>query len=1084
VSPSLFFYLKERNPIPLERNQKMDFSAINNNNTNNNNARPRSSSGIGGAGSHNNLMATTTTTRNRQITNVYGQGYQHDFARHNRSGATPPSFLHQQQQQRTRPSSAGLNLFGGGGGGGSKPATLPPLSSSNNINNNNNNSFSAMGGSKKQTNNNNNNTHQKLQAATQLKISGYVPPLSSFINTTTVRDEETGELTTVLADAQNNNNNNSNNSPTSNSMLATAAGTGKSIQQLKHHSQEQFKLNQQLSVEERRAQEAKAADERRRQEIDHQAVVQAYEKTKQHLMRLWSEANIPEDERSVFRNTVWATVPDSSSSVAEGSNSNIIGDPSASSSAIISATSKTLEEIEKLLQIRDSEIRVEKSIEIRQGFLYLLQELSDRFNTGKVERDTARKELVAVVPSLRKATCDVIEAIEQWSGISATKLAFGGSSNNNSSSQQQQQQHQRQMKQQQLAMNYLWRGANYCEKMLTDTGFLGTSRIRMILDFEPTHNPLLRGPKMFVGINRREASALQDRVLKAAAFLNAVAEWVGVHGSSNSKTGVSSSSSASQQQQKQSQSQQQQRSALLPNPNQQQQQRPSSLFDASDDNDDNINNKKNNTSTTNRGRSTTSTNLQQQSSVDIIHGFGIAASRIQALFRGFQGRCHYRRLKRENAAAEVIQRAARKFIAKCITNRLRDRYRAAIKIQALFRGNHVRDEIRHDMMKNRCATDIQRVFRGYVTRKRVRAVRFVVDRAVSIQKVYRGFRVRKTVESVMHHRLAYAATLIQSIFRGYRVRCQPRYNHRIVPQVIKIQSLFRGCLARIRYRNVLGCVHAATRIQAWFRGVQVRSQMQHLRLAISQRAFETLKRTEEKAAVCIQRIARGFITRIKYPPSAWRKATEERQRESIVQLAKREERVAQQRRLESAILIQKVWRGSYARHALPFALMTVRSAIKIQALVRGFLARQEYKRSLFAMQVPMSEDENGMPTFSVTDLLRKYGRDDEYQVDNNDEQPQPHQHPQESLLVSERDESIQRYNNSYDTNSSHHHHHSHQNHHTYHRHQEYNNYNHHRVSTNNNDDQEHHQQQHNNDSDSDDTQQQNDNDSKDGIHFY
>ena len=108
VSPLSSFF-ERKNPIPLERNNKnMDFSAINNNNTNNNNARPRSSSGIGGAGNHNNMI--TTTTRNRQISNVYGQGYQHDFARHNRSGATPPSFLH--QQQRTRPSSAGLNLFG------------------------------------------------------------------------------------------------------------------------------------------------------------------------------------------------------------------------------------------------------------------------------------------------------------------------------------------------------------------------------------------------------------------------------------------------------------------------------------------------------------------------------------------------------------------------------------------------------------------------------------------------------------------------------------------------------------------------------------------------------------------------------------------------------------------------------------------------------------------------------------------------------------------------------------------------------------------------------------------------------------
>ena len=96
-------------------------------------------------------------------------------------------------------------------------------------------------------------------------------------------------------------------------------------------------------------------------EVDVAALNHAFERARSHLTRLWNEAGTPDPQRAAVAQRL-QTVD------------------------VASATSIVFDEIQTVLNARDLQIKVEKAIEISQGFLYLLQELSDRYTTAKVDR--------------------------------------------------------------------------------------------------------------------------------------------------------------------------------------------------------------------------------------------------------------------------------------------------------------------------------------------------------------------------------------------------------------------------------------------------------------------------------------------------------------------------------------------------------------------------------------------------------------------------------------------------------------------------------------------------------------------------
>lgn len=170
-----------------------------------------------------------------------------------------------------------------------------------------------------------------------------------------------------------------------------------------------------------------------------QTVEQMFAKSKQRIIRLWDELGIPEQQRLQFAQQAM--------SLPTMENLQQIND-----------------EIQRLLDRRNAAVQVEKMIEVREGFLYLLQELAERFASGMVDKDRASRELFSLVAPFRNSSLDVVEAIVQWRET---------------------------MRASSTALPYLWKGVSYLYKMQSDLFFLFHSGLGQFLDFEVKGNSLL-----------------------------------------------------------------------------------------------------------------------------------------------------------------------------------------------------------------------------------------------------------------------------------------------------------------------------------------------------------------------------------------------------------------------------------------------------------------------------------------------------------------------------------------------------------------------------------------------------------------
>eukprot|EP00672_Neobodo_designis_P018312 CAMPEP_0174829760 /NCGR_PEP_ID=MMETSP1114-20130205/2127_1 /TAXON_ID=312471 /ORGANISM="Neobodo designis, Strain CCAP 1951/1" /LENGTH=353 /DNA_ID=CAMNT_0016063523 /DNA_START=275 /DNA_END=1333 /DNA_ORIENTATION=+ len=161
-------------------------------------------------------------------------------------------------------------------------------------------------------------------------------------------------------------------------------------------------------------------------------------KARGRLTRLWDELGVPEPERIAF------------------AHQHLGAGDTAEALAAINA------ELQRLVEERNCALRVEKAVEVREGFLYLLQELAERYATSTMDKERALRELQALTTPYRNASLDVVEAILRWRQALKSET-----------------------------QPYLWKGVSYLHKMNSDTFFLANSRLRLLLDFEVAGNPLL-----------------------------------------------------------------------------------------------------------------------------------------------------------------------------------------------------------------------------------------------------------------------------------------------------------------------------------------------------------------------------------------------------------------------------------------------------------------------------------------------------------------------------------------------------------------------------------------------------------------
>ena len=257
-----------------------------------------------------------------------------------------------------------------------------------------------------------------------------------------------------------------------------------------------------------------------------------------------------------------------------------------------------------------------------------------------------------------------------------------------------------------------------------------------------------------------------------------------------------------------------------------------------------------------------------------------AATNIQAAERGRQAR---RRLIHQRASAVTLQAAVRRWLARRLAATLRSD-RAIRQMEQLERERVV------------AATRLQAVARGRIARLQYLQLRCA---AIVVQS-----RWRMRVQVIALRRAKRASTLVQAVARGRPVR---RKYTEARAAAVQIQAAARRMLAR---QSLAAAVGSATLIAACARGMLARRRRHALQ--IRKHAGEEIG----LSIVRIQKAARGM-------------------------LARRE--LVRRRRTHAVTRIQARQRGRAARSP-PHALWLQRmAAIRVQAAIRGLLARLGFK---------------------------------------------------------------------------------------------------------------------------------------------
>lgn len=307
------------------------------------------------------------------------------------------------------------------------------------------------------------------------------------------------------------------------------------------------------------------------------------------------------------------------------------------------------------------------------------------------------------------------------------------------------------------------------------------------------------------------------------------------------------------------------------------------------------------------------------------------ATTIQGHWRKRQAEHVLAALKIANAqrmAVVIIQSAWRTWKARLCVFRLKKmkmRLLAAEKIQAFARQIHAQKllmMLRWEHQRAQAATCIQALWKG-------RRVRFVIRSmwcaAVLIQQCTRRFQQQRHFANAIH-----CATRIQAVYRSYLSVKTYTYT---VRQIMVCQSAIRQICAKAESHRRRGAV---LQLQCFFRRILAQFEIRKLQYARFHR---------EAASITIQRYWRGYHTQIIFH--------QVKQDAVVIQSAIRgmiARRVSNERR-EAITYIQSI-----IRVFLACKLRRIRaeeriakekaekvSVVKIQALYRGVLVRQEFQ---------------------------------------------------------------------------------------------------------------------------------------------
>uniref|UniRef100_A0A4W3JTV4 Assembly factor for spindle microtubules n=1 Tax=Callorhinchus milii TaxID=7868 RepID=A0A4W3JTV4_CALMI len=261
---------------------------------------------------------------------------------------------------------------------------------------------------------------------------------------------------------------------------------------------------------------------------------------------------------------------------------------------------------------------------------------------------------------------------------------------------------------------------------------------------------------------------------------------------------------------------------------------------------------------------------------------------LQATFRGYRARVHYRTVRNAAVSIQHWYRACKMGQSQLIE--FQAMKRAAISIQAVYKGVIARRWYK----QKRAAVKIQSVLCMMMHRKRFLQIK---SAAISIQSQYHAYKARKLYKSYKG-----AAVILQRHFKSHLMRKEQRLAYLTMQQkIIFLQSAIRGFIVRRNYEK----------LQKSTKKIQVR--LACYRKAKDRKRFLLYK----KAASVIQQNFRAHCQR----------------------------NVEQQKYLQmkhATVVIQALFRGHQARQLVN----KMQAARKIQAWFRASVVRKRYKAML------------------------------------------------------------------------------------------------------------------------------------------
>eukprot|EP01064_Diplonema_japonicum_P032014 TRINITY_DN592_c0_g2_i13.p1 TRINITY_DN592_c0_g2~~TRINITY_DN592_c0_g2_i13.p1 ORF type:complete len:2420 (+),score=598.21 TRINITY_DN592_c0_g2_i13:132-7391(+) len=536
-------------------------------------------------------------------------------------------------------------------------------------------------------------------------------------------------------------------------------------------------------------------------------------------------------------------------------------------------------EVLSMLDVRNITVQIEKTIEIREGFLYLLQELTERAQTQQLDKDQLVKEINHIIHSLRTATLDCVEFISKWENLQGPTY-----------------------------QPYLWKGVSYLSKLQTDLTFFGYSKIANYLDFSVVGNPLLirneesrhgngaglppvKQGKEHSGISKSDP--LGERLTMAQQYLKRVA---GVAGDEIEEEGY--------------------------------------LYGLEEDEAEGEDEKEVPEDDWLARTEDRSKEVEGQAAVHVqrvYRGFRDrncakqksrqrrAAVVLQKLGRKINAKHETSLLRAKRSAAQRIQSYQRGITSREKVKHIRLERFCATEIQRNYRGYLGRRISTAKAYERGAVVKIQAVFRGFSTRKRLETSRKTTchTAAVMIQKHWRGRLVRSDVR--FDKSKLGAVEKLQSWNRGIIARNVSGRMKSERSSAMKIQAWLRGCMARQRAAEIRAerratsnedalilADKAATTVQAGWRMHSTRQRVKR----------DVQEKREEQAATSIQAHFRGHDVRKHKKKDSYVQEHNEAATKIQTQYRMRKARkdLAERKKLHSsAVNIQRIERGRQAR---------------------------------------------------------------------------------------------------------------------------------------------------------------------------